>query len=36
MSIGAVTSQMASMRIIATGLEERSRMQQHFQWASSI
>ncbi|RMO68841.1 hypothetical protein ALQ36_103381 [Pseudomonas syringae pv. primulae] len=36
MSIGSVASQTESMRIIAGGLEERSRRQQHFQWASSL
>ncbi|RMT35656.1 hypothetical protein ALP50_103174 [Pseudomonas syringae pv. spinaceae] len=36
MSIGSVASQMESMRIIAAGLEERSRTQQHFQLASSL
>jgi hypothetical protein len=36
MSIGSMASQMASMRIIAKGLEERSRRQQHFQRASSL
>ncbi|KPY70638.1 hypothetical protein ALO58_102562 [Pseudomonas savastanoi pv. savastanoi] len=36
MSIDSVASQMESMRIIAEGLEERSRKRQHFPLASSL
>lgn len=36
MSVGSVASQMASMRIISEGLEERSHRPQHFQRANSL